>query len=214
MNYQLSTFNFQLIRVAIVDDHTAVAEGFEYLINESKVAGVIGKAFSAKGCLELLAQSETDVLLLDINLPDKNGLDLFNQIKALYPDLKAIMLTSNCELSTIQRALDCGVSGYIMKNSPGAVIIEGIQTVASGKQFLCKETKRMLQQSDNQTVILSRREKELLRLIIAGKSSIEIADSMCLSYETIKGYRKHLLFKLNTTNTADLVRMALEKGLV
>lgn len=213
-NFQLSTFNFRLIRVAIVDDHKVVAEGFERLINESGVAGVTGKAYSASGCLKLLARSETDVLLLDINLPDGNGIDLFLQIKTLYHDLKTLILTSHSELSLIKRALNSGVSGFIMKNATIEEIIEGIRTVAAGNQFLCKETHRLLQHRDYQTVLLSRREQELLRLIVAGKSSLEIANSMNLAYETIKSYRKRLMFKLNTSNAAELVRIALEQKLV
>ena len=213
-NFQLSTFNFQLIRVAIVDDHTVVAEGIERLINESGIAGVVGKAFSVAGCLKLLTQIKTDVLLLDFNLPDGNGLELLQNIKASYPELKVVMLTSHTELSIINRALDSGVSGYIMKNAAAEEIIEGIETVASGERFLCKETKRIVNNRESQTVILSRREHELLLLIVAGKSNTEIADSMFLGYETIKSYRKRLMLKLNASNMAELVRIALEQHLV
>ena len=213
-NYQLSDFNFQLIRVAIVDDHTMVAEGFERIINASGLAGVIGKAYSVAGCLAMLAQSEADVLLLDVSLPDGNGIDLFLKIKSLYPDLKVVMLTSHSELHIIKRALDCGVAGFIMKNAAAEVIIEGIRTVTSGERFLCEETQRVLKKRNFQTILLSRREQELLRLIVAGKKNMEIADSMNLSYETIKGYRKNLMFKLNASNTAELVRMAIEQHLV
>ena len=214
MNYQLSDFNFQLIRVAIVDDHAMVAEGFERIINASGLAGVIGKAFSASGCLTMLSKSETDILLLDISLPDGNGIDLFMQIKSLYPGLKVVILTSHAELHIIKRALESGVAGFIMKNAAAEVIIEGIRTVISGEHFLCDETQRLLKKRNCQTVLLSRREQELLCLIVAGKKNMEIADSMNLGYETIKGYRKNLMFKLNTSNTADLVRIAIEQHLV
>ena len=213
-NFQLSTFNFQLIRVAIVDDHTVVAEGFECLINESGVAGVIGKAYSVAGCWKLLTQSEPDVLLLDVSLPDGNGIDLSSQIKTQYPNLKIIILTSHSEVPIIKRALDCGVSGYIMKNATAETIIEGIKTVVSGEKFLCNETKKMLQRCDNNAVLLSRREQELVRLIITGKSGQEIADSLCLGYETIKSYRKRLMFKMGVSNSAELVRMAMEQKLI
>ena len=212
--FQLSTFNFQLIKVAIVDDHAAVAEGFEHFINKSGVAGVIGKAYSASGCMKLLARSNPDVLLLDVSLPDGNGIDLFGQIKTLYPDLKVLILTSYSEPSIIKQALNSGVSGFIMKTATAEVIIKGIQAVASGEQFLCKETKRMLQHRDCRTVLLSRREQELLRLIVEGKSGAEIADNMNLSYETIKSYRKRLMLKLNVSNAVELVRAALEQKLV
>ena len=212
--FQLSTFNFQLIRVAIVDDHTAVAEGFERLINESGVAGVIGKAYSLSGCMKLLARSQPDVLLLDVSLSDGSSIDFLPQIKASFPDLKVMMLTSHSEPPIIKRALDNGAAGYVMKNASAEEIVEGIQTVASGEQFLCKETKRLLKDKDCQTILLSRREQELLRLIVAGKSSAEIAGGMNLGYETIKTYRKRLMLKLNVSNTAELVRMALEQQLV
>jgi DNA-binding NarL/FixJ family response regulator len=213
-NFQLSTYNFQPVKVAIVDDHTVVAEGFERLINASGIAGVIGKAYSASGCMTLLAQSEPDVLLLDFSLPDGNSIDFLPQIKALYPDLKILILTSHSELSIIRRVLNCGASGYIMKNATAEVIIEGIRTVASGERYLCKETERLLKHADNTTVLLSRREQELLRLIVAGKSNTEIADNMILGLETIKSYRKRLMLKFNASNMAELVRIALEQQLV
>ena len=213
-NFQLSTFNFQLIRVAIVDDHTAVAEGFESIINGSGVAGVIGKAFSTTGCMELLALRKADVLLLDISLADGSGIDLFLQIQPHYPDLKAIALTCHSEISTIKKALEVGFSGYIMKNSTAAVIIEGIRAVASGELFLCNETQRLLQEPECPKLILSRREDELLHLIVAGKSNTEIAETMSLGYETIKSYRKRLMLKLNTSNIVELVRVAIEEKLV
>ena len=211
--FHLSTFNFQLIKVAIVDDHKMVADGFERIINESGVAGVIGKAYSLSGGMKLLAQSDADVLLLDVNLPDGNSIDFLPQIKTQHPHLKIVILTSHSELTVIKRALDGGVSGYIMKNAAAEEIIEGIETVLSGKRFFCKETTRLLQQNTSQTPLLSRREEELLRLIVAGKSNAEIADAMFLGYETVKSYRKRLMLKLDVNNTAELVRKAMEDGL-
>ena len=214
MDFQLSTFNFQLIKVAIVDDHQVVADGIERLVNESGVAGVVGKAFSIAGCWKLLAPGAADVLLLDVNLPDGSGLDVVPQIKAKYPVLKVILLTSHSEPSIIKRALDYNVSGFIMKNASTEVIIEGIQTVVSGKLFLCQEAENLLKHRDINTILLSRREQELVRLIMAGKSGKEIAGCMCLGYETIKSYRKRIMLKMNVANTAELVRIAIEQKLV
>ena len=213
-NSQLSTLNSQLIRVAIVDDHKVVAEGFEYLINDSGIAQVTGKAYSAAGCYTLLAKTPADVLLLDVSLPDGNGIDLCPKIKERYPDLKILMLTSYSEQSIIMRALENGASGYILKNAMAEEIIEGIRTVASGKRFLCEEVDVLLKKREPHSVRLSRREQELLRLIVAGHSNSEIADSMCLGYETIKSYRKNLILKLNAHNTAQLVKIAIEQKLV
>ena len=210
-NFQFSSLNFHLIKVAIVDDHTMVAEGFERIINGSGVAVVIGKAFSSAGCLTLLSKSEADVLLLDVSLPDGNGIDLCRKVRALYPELKILIITSHTETPIIKRALNEGASGFILKNAKAEVIIEGLQTVTSGERFLCDEVKTLLKHHDNDTVLLSRREQELLRLIVDGRSTSEIADCLCLGFETIKSYRKRLMLKLNATNAADLVRIALEQ---
>jgi DNA-binding NarL/FixJ family response regulator len=200
--------------VAIVDDHKVVAEGFERLIVESGMACVTGKAYSVAGCLQLLERIPADVLLLDISLPDGNGIDLCPRIKAKYPDLKILMLTSYSELTIIMRALEEGASGYILKSSMTEEIIKGIHTVMSGERFLCEEVDLLMKKQENQLVRLSRREQELLRLIVAGYSNSEIADNMCLGYETIKTYRKNLILKLNVHNTAQLVKIAIEQRLV
>ena len=210
----METTNSQLIKVAIVDDHKVVAEGFERLISESGVAQVTGKAYSAAGCWELLAKQPADVLLLDISLPDGNGIDLCPQIKARYPTLNILMLTSYSELSIIMRVLEDGASGYILKNAMIEEIIEGICAVVSGEQFICEEVNVLLRKRESHPVRLSRREQELLSLIVAGQSNSEIADSMCLGYETIKSYRKNLILKLNAHNTAQLVKIAIERKLV
>jgi DNA-binding NarL/FixJ family response regulator len=99
-----------MIRVAIVDDHKIIADGLERLINESDTAQVVGKAYSMAGCWELLKGGQPEVLLLDISMPDGNGIDLCPKIKEKYPHVKVLMLTSYGELATITRALDAGVT--------------------------------------------------------------------------------------------------------
>jgi len=202
-----------MIKVLIVDDHKVVAEGFERLINESGEAQVVGKAHSAADCMNLLEKHQNaDVLLLDISLPDGNGIDLCKNIKALYPELKIVMLTSYSEMSTIMRSLENGASGYIIKNAMIEEIIKGIRTVAAGGQFLCDEVDILMQKQENHPVRLTRREEELLRLIVGGHSNTEIADKMFLGYHTIKGYRKNIMLKLNAHNTAQLIKIAKEKN--
>jgi DNA-binding NarL/FixJ family response regulator len=124
------------------------------------------------------------------------------------------MLTSYSELTIIMRALENGASGYILKNAMTEEIIEGIRVVASGKQFLCEEVNLLVRHQEGHQVRLSRREQELLRLIVEGHSNSEIAERMFLGYETIKSYRKNLVLKLNAHNTAGLVKIAIEHKLV
>ena len=204
-NFQLSTFNFQLIRVAIVEDHKVVAEGFERLINDSDNIRVIGKAFSVSGCLELLEVAQPDVLLLDVSLPDGNGIQLCPKIKEKYPQVRILMLTSYNELFTITRALDAGADGYVLKNCMSEELLEGIRTVASGERFLCREANATLADNENHPVELTRREIELLQLIAEGLTLHQLADKMCLGTETIRSYRKNLNMKLDAHSTAELL---------
>jgi DNA-binding NarL/FixJ family response regulator len=207
-NFQLSTFNSQLIHVAVVDDHKIIADGLERLIDESGTACVIGKAYSVAGCMELLKNKQPEVLMLDISMPDGNGIDLCLKIKKEYPQVKVLMLTSYGELATITRALDAGADGYVLKNSLPEELLEGIHAVASGGRFLCEEVNVRLSKKEDNRMELTRREMELLRLIAEGLTLPELADKMCLGVETIRSYRKTLNLKLNAHNTAQLVQNA------
>jgi len=126
-NFELTAYGLPHIRVAIVEDHQVVADGFERLINDSEDMRVIGKAYNVAGCYELLEAALPDVALLDVGLPDGNGIDLCAQIKEKYPQVKVLMLTSYCEFLTISRALDAGVDGYVLKSSMSEEVIEGIR---------------------------------------------------------------------------------------
>ncbi|MDR0537415.1 MAG: response regulator transcription factor [Tannerellaceae bacterium] len=207
-NSQLSLLNSQLIKVAIVDDHKVIADGLERLINESGTACIIGKAYSVAGCMKLLKNKQPEVLMLDISMPDGNGIDLCLKIKKEYPQVKVLMLTSYGEFTSITCALDAGADGYILKSSLPEELLEGIHTVASGRRFLCEEVNATLSKNENSPMELTRREMELLRLIAEGLTLPELTDKMCLGYETVKSYRKNLNAKLGAHNTAQLLQKA------
>jgi len=203
-----------MIKVAIVDDHKLIVDGLVRLIDESETACVAGKAYSAAGCMEVLENEQPDVLLLDIGLPDDSGINLCSKVKQKYPQVKVLMLTSYGELTTITRALDAGADGYLLKNSLPEELLEGIQTVASGEHFLCEEVNVTLQNNENNTLELTRREMELLQLIVAGYTLPEQADKMCLGYHTVRSYRQKLNIKLDAHNTVQLVQNAKALNLV
>ena len=205
---QTTTLNPQLIRVALVDDHKVITDGLSRLIEESGTASVIGRAYSAAGCRQLLEDEQPDVLMLDIGLPDDNGINLCSIIKKLYPQMKVLMLTSYGELSTIKRALDAGADGYVLKNSMPEELLEGIRTVMAGERFLCEEAGMALKDNEKNSLELTRREVELLQLIMEGYTMPELADKMCLGYQTIRSYRKNLNIKLDAHNTAQLIQNA------
>jgi len=206
--------NSQLISVSVVDDHKIVIDGLEKIINESDSIYLTGKSYNVAGCWKMLQTEQPDVLLLDVGLPDGSGMDLCPKIKQLYPEVNILMLTSYAEYSIISHVLNNGASGYILKNAMPEEIIEGILTVASGKRFLCEEVDILLKKGDKSRIELTRRERELLRLITEGYTNMEIADKMFLGYETIRSYRKNLHLKLDAHNTADLTKKALENKLL
>jgi len=213
-NASFSTLDSPLINVAVVDDHKIVIDGLEKIIAESGIARLTGVSYNVAGCWKMLEAGKPDVLLLDVGLPDGSGMDLCPLIKAKYPAINILMLTSYAEYTVISHVLSNGASGYILKNAMPEEIVEGIRMVASGKRFLSEEADLLLKQVSKKQIDLTRREQELLRLIINGYTSTEISEKMFLGYETIRSYRKNLSLKLNAHNTAQLIRIAVEQKLV
>lgn len=203
-----------MIRVQIVDDHPLVLDGLERIINDSGIAVITGTAHTLKQCRRMISLSSPDVLLLDIGLPDGNGIDACKEIVSKYPNVKILMLTSYNELNVITRSLENGALGYVLKNSTVEEIIEGICSVANGERFLCEEADILLRTRKSDTVSLSRRERELLKLIAAGHTMITISDMMCIGYETVKSYRKNIMAKLDVSNTAALIKSVIEKKII
>jgi DNA-binding NarL/FixJ family response regulator len=203
-----------MINILIVDDHKILADSLRKLIEESGDIKVANIANSAKECRYHLRYSIPDVLLLDISLPDGNGVDLCKELIEQYPTLKILALTTYNEYSTVRQMLENGALGYIIKNAMVEELIEGIISVAAGEKFLCHEVDMLVKKNVHTNIWLTPRERELLKLIVEGYSSIEISDITSLGHETIKSYRKNLLLKLNAKNTAVLVKKALEEKLL
>jgi DNA-binding NarL/FixJ family response regulator len=203
-----------MIHTIIIDDHKILLEGLVRIINSSETARVTDVGYSAADCRQLLQNTLPDVLLLDVGLPDGDGCELCTELLRQYPALKILMLTTYAEIAVITRALEGGALGYVLKNSTSEEIMEGIRVVASGRRFLCDAVEILLRRDAGNRIVLTGRERELLRLIVAGKANAEIADCMCLAEQTVKGYRKNLVFKLQVHNTAQLVKLAIERKLV
>ena len=213
-NKSYAFLNSQLIKVAIVDDHVLIVEAIEKLVAEAGDIQVINRAYTAEACRRMLKSCLPDVLLLDVGLPDGDGVELCTELLRQYPSLKILMLTTYAEIAVITRALDSGALGYILKNSTSEEVLEGIRTIASGERFLCDKVEILLKKSTEKRITLTGRERELLKLVVEGKTNAEIADKMCLAYQTVKGYRSNLVFKLQVRNTAELIKMAIDRKLV
>jgi len=204
----------KLINVMVVDDHKILLEGLQHLINNSGIARVVSVGNSVADCRALLEYELPDVLMLDVGLPDGDGCLLCAELCQKYPTLKVLILSSYAEMAVITRALDGGALGYVLKNASSEEILDGIHFVALGRRFLCNTVENQFKKNTHKPITLTGRERELLKLIVDGLSNTEIADKMCLAEQTVKGYRKNLMIKLQVQNTAQLVRKAIEEKLV
>ena len=205
----------QLIKVSIVDDHKMVVMGLTKLINDSNIASVTHVYYDVKSCRSGLEQSFPDVMLLDIGLPDGDGVDFCAEITKTYPELKIIMLTSYKEFNVAKRALYNGALGYILKNAEPEEIFAGIECVSKGEKFLCEEIDILLKDKLHEKVIwFSRRELEVLQYIADGYTTREIANKIFRDDETVRSHRQNLLIKFEAGNTPLMIKKACEQNLV
>ncbi|MBL7752074.1 MAG: response regulator transcription factor [Chitinophagaceae bacterium] len=202
-------------KVFIVDDHYMVVEGIRSLLQHEASIEWVGHAMTASSCLAFLKQNEVDVVLMDINLPDKSGIDLCIEVKKAFPTIFILGLSTFNQQSFIQKMMENGASGYLLKNASQEELMEGIQEVMKGKLYLSLEAAQSLRQSAETPVpVLTRREKEILELIADGMTNNEIAQKLFISVSTVDTHRKNLLAKFEAKNIAALIRMATQSRLI
>ena len=202
----------------IVDDHPLVTLGLEWLLGSFDFIRVCGAACSAGEAMDILHAEPVDMVLLDINLPDMNGVDLCKIIKQQFPKVKVVALSSYNERSYILRMLDGGASGYLIKSASKPEIEQALKTVLEGRLYLSIDMEQLVRPMEvlekPMTPPLTRREKEVLQLIAAGKTNTQIAQDLFISPLTVDSHRKNLLTKLKVHNTATLIRLAMERRLL
>jgi len=215
---QISSSRFKeketCISLMIVEDHPVVVEGLQLMFNSSGRFLVEGVAGTAKECLQLLRYIIPDVLLLDINLPDSSGIDLCKVIVDKYPSQKILALTTFNERVFIQQMLDNGAYGYVLKNASSDEIMEGVTEVSKGNKYLCAEAENLLRKTQENELMITRRESSVLKLLAEGFTNLEIAEKLFISPLTVDSHRKNLIVKLQARNTASLIKIASDKGLV
>lgn len=208
-----------MIKVAITDDHQMVVEGLKYLLSNLSDIEVIATYKNLSETFLGLSNDKPDVLLLDINLPDGNGVLACEDILKLVPDTHIIALTNLEDSTFIKQILKKGAKSYLMKNTSKEELILVINEVMKGEVFLTDKIKTLLLnetlgKTNNRFIPkLTRREKEVLNLIIEELTTLEIAKKLFVSIKTIESHRTNLLQKVGAKNSAGLVRIALEKGL-
>lgn len=208
------------IRVFIADDHVLVRKGLRKVLEESDNIEVVGEAADYTGLAAGVKQTPFDVLVLDISMPGKNGIDSLRQLLKDKPQLKALIVSMYPEDQFALRALKAGAKGYLTKTSSPDNLVEAVTQIAAGRKFLTPEVALALAESVDASsegprhATLSDREFQTLRLIAAGRKLSEIASDMALSAKTVSVYRARLLEKLNMKTNVELTRYALENRLV
>lgn len=205
-----------MIKIAISDDHKVITQSLDTMLRESGGIDVVAHATTNAECEAMLEQNTNiDILILDIGMPDGNSLDYVETWKDRYPEVHILVLSTYAEAAVINRALSCGADGYVMKTCGKDELLEGIHTVMRGEQYICPEAASILKAHPQlDVVVLTPREQEVLKLIVEGYSIKMIADRLCLAFETVHSYYKYLKLKLGVPNTAALVRVAMEQRLV
>lgn len=209
-----------MIRVLIADDHAILRRGLADIISESDDMQVCGEAETGAQAVRLAREHPVDVVLLDITMPDRNGLDTLKQLKKEKPKLAVLMLSMHPEEIYALRSIKAGASGYLNKASAPALLVNAIRQVASGRRYISPAVAEALAMSlsgESNTAphaILSDREYETMRLIASGKTLTEIATEMSLSPKTVSVYRARLLEKMNLKNNSELTHYALKNQLV
>ncbi len=196
------------ITVFIIDDHYMVIEGIRSLLKDESNIHLIGHGSNAASALSFLAQEQPEVILLDINLPGPSGIDLCKEVKRLYPEIRIIGLSTFNQHSYIDSMLKSGASGYLLKNATAEELLLAISTVQQGGVYLSEEVMQTMKTNDENQLLLTRREKEILALLAGGLTSGEIANRLYLSVLTVETHRKNLLSKFNAKNIAAMVHMA------
>lgn len=212
-----------MLRLLIADDHSMFADGIESILANESDIDVVGKCPDGNSVFEFLKEKTVDLILLDVNLPDMSGIEVSKKLNREYPDIKILAVSMFNEESFVTEILQQGASGYILKNTGKTELLKAIQTVNNGQSYFSKEVTQTIMGSlmKNKATAqkptklkISRREKEVLQLIMQEFTTQEIADKLFVSVKTVESHRGSLLTKLQARNTAGLVRIAMEEGIV
>ncbi len=215
------------IRILLADDHAVVRAGLRMLLSADPDLQIVGEAETGVQALRLTAELQPDVVLMDISMPDMNGIVATRQIKAAHPHVAVLALTMHEDDQYFFEMLGAGASGYVPKRAAPNDLISAIHAVQGGGVFLFPSVARALVQDYLQRLphtggerpgrgldMLTDREREVLSLIAQGRSNQEIADQLVISIKTVNRHRENIMAKLNLHNRVELVRYAIERGLI
>jgi two-component system, NarL family, invasion response regulator UvrY len=207
------------MKVLIADDHAVFREGLKRILNEAADISEVGEAANAAQLVRSISDRRWDVILLDINMPGKSGLEVLKEIKQTNPRLSVLILSMYPEKQFAVRVIKAGAAGYITKGAAGSEVLQAIRKVYRDGKYISDSVAEHLAMAVEQPVdrplheSLSDREFEVLRMVGSGKTVSEIAEELSLSVKTISTYRTHILEKMNLKNNAEIMQYVITHGL-
>jgi len=213
-----------MIRVLLADDHAVIRHGLRLVLEQQQDFEVVGEASDGREAVNLAKSLKPDVAVLDITMPNLNGIEATRQISAMLPGVSIVVLSMHADEAYVLRALKAGARGYLLKESPEADFIRAIRSVSEGKAFFSPAVSRMLVEDyvrqlqdrdiEDSYELLTTREREILQLIAEGKSNKDIANMLNLSLYTVETHRSNILEKLNLHSVPELILYAVRKGVI
>lgn len=211
------------VSVILADDHVMVREGLKYLLEINGEIKVIGQANDGIECLQLLETMSPDVLLLDINMPNMNGIDVLRKLKALSKKQKVLIVTSHSEIEYLIEAAEIGMNGYVLKDSKPEVLKKAIFTIYNGENYIQPSLKQSLNEAIEKKdekkkicnhIALTKRELDVLKLLTEGLCNKEIADRLEISEKTVKNHVSRLFKKINVSDRTQAAVYAIKNNIV
>lgn len=216
----------ETIKILVADDHMMFVDGIDSILKDEKDIEVVGRCYDGPSVIEFLKKDSADLVLLDVNLPEMNGIEVCKQVNKSFSGTKILAISMFNEESFVTEILNNGAEGYILKNTGREELLTAIRTVNDGKTYFSKDVTQTIMKSlmksrkaSNSSKSgfipkISRREKEVLKLIVEEFTTQEIANELFISLKTVESHRSSLLAKMNARNTAGLVRITMENKLL
>lgn len=209
------------IKIIIADDHTMFLQGIVSLLENEENISILGKAENGNEVFKVIEKRIPDIILLDISMPEMDGIEVSKIVKQKYPEIKILIVSTHSSTQMIAKLIRIGIDGYLLKNAEKRELLYAIQTIHNGEVYFCKEAAEKNDGNNSkmkseilQITELSSREKEILVLIAQEFTGNEIAEKTNITLNTVNTHRRNLLSKLNVKNTAGLVKYAIEYGLL
>lgn len=209
-----------MANVLIADDHALLRNGLKQLLADERSIRQIGEAASGRDTLHQLQQSQWDLLILDINMPDRSGLDILRQVRATHPETRVLVLSGFPEKQYAVNVLRAGASGYVNKEMAPEELLTAVRSVIQGRRYVSPALAELLvseldaDQDKPMHARLSEREFQIFCKLAAGQAVSEIADELCISVKTVSTYRSRILEKMNFSTNADITTYALRNGII